>query len=632
MHALVTQITLALRTTGEASPPMRSWRLPCSGSSGCSADASRESTPRRTSPAYSPWLSQGDIPATCLFGLLCVGCGFIYGDRREEGILLSLGMRGFIGRDLFFRKGMFAGAEEKLAGVTVWLRRKRRILYVWGFVFLASGLLVDLAGAVLNIWYMEAAGILLPVVGSVLLLLNYVTAKGRTVVKKYPEAEDEAVFGSGFYLYLGLCILTMLLFVPQVLEEIASRHYSVAIFVPFPVEVIKLTGISLMLYFMFIVVALLLSYNAFTKNGFLVYLKLFRGEEVPKECSDGNPYFGNVVSTTLWIFLAYLFFSVAYSILMVALGIHRVIPDFGTEIWRQVFNFANASVWEEITDRVLFLGVPLLCIDYLFRRKSARSASRYLLGGNTKIGVVESGVVLFSASLFALSHLEIWDIYKIPPTVLGGLFLAYLFLKFGLYASIMMHFTIDFFDVPLQALDAESVGFPIVFILIGFLAFVSYARAFVRFVRHDLMGMPVAEPAVDTMRPVRANSYEYPALKEYAGKRTPEQNRDLALISASLCIFVSAAIMLWASYDIATDPTYGGLTSSEDWLGWLAITIPNLSAILVLIIAWTRKELRIFLLAGTLSGFSFVGPLSVLAELVLWRAHKKFGLPWKRSP
>lgn len=527
---------------------------------------------------------------------------------------------------------MFAGAKERLTRATLWLRQKRRILYASGIVLLVFGLLLDLAGVLLSDPLMEAAGIVLPIVGSVLLLMNYVSAKGRAVVKKYPEAEDEAAFGSLFYLYLGICLLTLLLFSPQVLEKISSRHYSVAVFVPFPVDIVTLTGLSLMLYFMFIVAAILLAFNAFTKNGFSVYLKIFRGEEVPKECSDGNPYFGNVISTTLWIFLAYIFFSVTYSALIGGFRIHRVIPDFGSEIWRQVFNFANASVWEEITDRVLFLGIPLLCIDYLFRRNVARRVQSYLLGGRAKIGIVESGVVLFSVSLFALSHLEIWDIYKIPPTVLGGLFLAYLYLKFGLYASIMLHFTIDFFDVPLNALNGGSAPLPIVAILlIGFVAFISYSRAFVRFVKHDLMGKPIAEPTVVAISHPRADQYEYPTFNEYSVAGSQEDNRGVLMILASVCFFFSAGIMLWASYDMATDPTYGGLASSENFLGWLMITIPNLSAMLMLVIAWTRRDMMTFLLAGTLSGFSFVGPLSVLGELLLWRAHKKFGLPWKKD-
>jgi hypothetical protein len=523
----------------------------------------------------------------------------------------------------WFRKG-----EARIA---IWLRRRRRLLYELGLGFLAIGLLLDFLGAYLKIRAIEYAGIVLPLVGSVLLLMNYISARGRAIVKKYPEAEDEAAFGSFFYLYLGLCLMTMFLFVPQVLEQIAVRHYSVSVFLPAPIDIVTLTGVPLMAYFVFIAVVLVLSYNAFTKNGFGVFLKIFRGEEVPKECADGNPFFGNVVSSVLWIFLAYLFFSIVYDGLVGAVGVNRVIPDFGAEVWRQIFNFANASVWEEITDRLMVVGLPLLCITYLSRRAKVRTPLRYLLGGNFKIGVVESGVVLFSASLFSLSHVINWDLYKVPPTFVGGLFLGYLFLRYGLYASIMLHFTVDFFTVPLYALHATDVGLPVFGImLLGFVALVAYSRALVRFVIRDLLGRPISEPpaAPVTTTPL-ADEY---VIDESTLTISRQSNLNGALFSASLCFFVSSAIMLWCYIDVATDPSYGGpgISTLEDLLGWiLVMSVPVLS-IVMLAVAWKRRDLVTFLVAGVLSGLSFAGPLSVLGEIVLWKAYKKLGLPWRR--
>lgn len=524
----------------------------------------------------------------------------------------------------------FRHAEERTA---IWLRRRRRLLYEIGVGFLATGLLLDLVGACLKIRAIESAGVALPLVGSVLLLTNYISARGRAVVKRYPEAEDEAAFGSFFYLYLGLCMITMFLFVPQVLEQIAVRHYSVSIFLPAPFNIVTLTGTPFMIYFIFIVVVLVLSYNAFTKNGFVVFLKIFRGEEVPKECSDKNPFFGNVVSSVLWIFLAYLFFSVVYDGLVGAVGVQRVVPDFGTQVWRQVFNFANASVWEEITDRLLIVGVPLLCINYLFRREKVQTPLRYLLGGNPKIGMVESGVILFSASLFSLSHVVNWDLYKVPPTFVGGLFLGYMFLRYGLYASIMLHFTVDFFTVPLYALHATDVALPVLGImLLGLVAFVAYSRALVKFVVYDLLGRPIPEAPTKVMRPATRLAEDH-RIDEYAQKTSPESNLGGALFSASLCFFVSSAIMLWCFIDVATNPSYGGpgFSTLDDVLGWILLMSLPVASIVMLVVAWKMKDLLTFLVAGVLSGFSFAGPLSVLGEIVLWRAYKKLGLPWRKT-
>jgi len=131
------------------------------------------------------------------------------------------------------------------------------------------------------------------------------------------------------------------------------------------------------------------------------------------------------------------------------------------------YALANASVWEEIVSRVLLLGIPLLAIDYLFR---------------------ECGLALFSAIMFGLAHVGGWDFYKLIPSTVAGLFLAYMFMKHGLYASIMLHFAVDFYDMPLQMLDRSYSGLiPVVFVLFGFLAFIVYAKALFRFIGHDLM-------------------------------------------------------------------------------------------------------------------------------------------------
>ncbi|MFY9606950.1 MAG: hypothetical protein WAS24_09535 [Thermoplasmata archaeon] len=100
---------------------------------------------------------------------------------------------------------------------------------------------------------------------------------------------------------------------------------------------------------------------------------------------------------------------------------------------------------------------------------------------------------------------------------------------------------------------------------------------------------------------------------------------------AALCVLTSAGIMLWAVIDIAIDPSYGGLGTIEDLASWFCVMSLNVADIFVLIVAWKRMEARYFLLAATLSGFSFAAPLAVLAEVLIWRAHRRHGLPWKKE-
>jgi len=89
--------------------------------------------------------------------------------------------------------------------------------------------------------------------------------------------------------------------------------------------------------------------------------------------------------------------------------------------------------------------------------------------------------LLFSALMFGLAHISLWDWYKVLPTFFSGLALGYLFLRYGIYASIMMHFFIDYLTIPYYASNkAWFVSLPIfllelAIIVVGVACFVYYA-------------------------------------------------------------------------------------------------------------------------------------------------------------
>jgi len=377
--------------------------------------------------------------------------------------------------------------RPRLDRIIAILRSKRRALFLVGVCALALGLALDFAGVILEAEPVVILGTILPVIGSFLLLLSFVSASG-VKMRRHPEAVDEAALGIGIYGYIGLCIISLLIMTPQVLENIEGRTTSLFIITPVVTPIMDVQGITLMSYFLFIVVMLLLSYHAITRTGLMNFVKVLRGEEAPKECCDADPFFGNPISTIFYFFLVNVFFSIVFYVIIRASGITPKIPDFGEELWMQAYALANASVWEEIVSRVLLLGIPLLAIDYLFRRERAQKLGRYIIGGRIKTGPVECGLALFSAIMFGLAHVGGWDFYKLIPSTVAGLFLAYMFMKYGLYAAIMLHFAVDFYDMPLQMLDRSYSGLiPFVFVLFGFLAFIVYAKALFRFIGHDLM-------------------------------------------------------------------------------------------------------------------------------------------------
>jgi DNA-directed RNA polymerase subunit RPC12/RpoP len=156
------------------------------------------------------------------------------------------------------------------------------------------------------------------------------------------------------------------------------------------------------------------------------------------------------------IFFAVLAFDFIWAILVEAVGATPISPPFGTsELWQLLDGFASASVWEELVTRVLWLGVPLLLID-LATKKMTKPA-HYLLGGGFGLGKKELFFLLFSSALFSWAHIVYWDAYKIPPTFVAGLALGYLFLRFGLYACIMLHFSFDYLTIPMAVWDSVAV-------------------------------------------------------------------------------------------------------------------------------------------------------------------------------
>jgi len=367
------------------------------------------------------------------------------------------------------------------------IRSNRKALNWTGFVTLAAGLVLDVIGVMHDSELLIYLGMSLPVIGSVLLLVSLASATGVRV-KTHKEAEDEAGLGIIFYGYLGVCVIALIILAPSIMENIESRETDLYVVTPHVTDVFRIEGIAFVLYFAFIVGAILLSFYAITKHSLVTYLKILRGEEVDAEACDNNQFFGNPLTSIFYIFMTNLFVSIAFYIIVKAAGINPTIPDLDIDLWKLAYVMANASVWEEVTTRVLLLGVPLLAINALFRRDRMGRPWKYILGGNIEFGVVECGLALFSSLMFGLAHVGLWDFYKVFPTTIMGLFFAYLFMKFGLYAAIILHFTIDFYDIPLVMIDRSYSGtILVVFLLFGLIAFLVYTKALLKFVANRLM-------------------------------------------------------------------------------------------------------------------------------------------------
>ncbi len=157
---------------------------------------------------------------------------------------------------------------------------------------------------------------------------------------------------------------------------------------------------------------------------------------------------GGAWSSLAQVFAAIFFFETLYIIILLPLlGVSPQAPfPEGEEPWYIPLLLANAPVYEELLLRVLILGLLVWVLE-----KDAglpKLKLRHLvLGGRYEVNVRTAGPLLYSSVLFALAHVlgaGNWAPWKVVDTFVAGLALGYLFLRHGLAASILLHFTIDY--------------------------------------------------------------------------------------------------------------------------------------------------------------------------------------------
>ncbi|WP_026069072.1 CPBP family glutamic-type intramembrane protease [Methanomassiliicoccus luminyensis] len=266
--------------------------------------------------------------------------------------------------------------------------------------------------------------------------------------------------GIGSWSALALLILTavnvvILLWGMGLVYPHLDMHVTLYVIVPFIVPIYELGGgISFFLYYAFLAVAITASFLWMMKKS----VRPAADELAFKEPKGGHsPLY--VIAT---VFMAVISFNIIFNLMVTTGGATPSTPDFNSrEVWTLLYSFAHASVWEELISRVLLIGIPLLIVDYVISSGKAdrgmKKWHRYFLGGGFSIGRKEAFFLAFSSTMFGLAHVFSWDFYKVIPAIVGGLAFGYLFLKLGLYASIMLHFMLDYLSIPLSVFP-DSTG------------------------------------------------------------------------------------------------------------------------------------------------------------------------------
>ncbi len=251
-----------------------------------------------------------------------------------------------------------------------------------------------------------------------------------------------------FVAQLVLSIITLVYGVKWVAPAIIDEWhgFNLILVLPVIIEFWTISGYSLLVFYFFLIGAIVASCT-------WVFVTSIRG--FSKELSmTATPREHSALFETCGLMFATLFFSVIVALILRTSS--SEVPSTGT-LQESLFLLANASVWEELVVRVLLIGLPLLLVN-LYRRNQRNEWRSYLLGGGFKLGVPETVLVIVSSAIFGYAHFASgWGAWKILPASVGGLAFGYLFLRYGLVASIVLHFGTDYLGMPIEVFNSTGL-------------------------------------------------------------------------------------------------------------------------------------------------------------------------------
>jgi hypothetical protein len=249
---------------------------------------------------------------------------------------------------------------------------------------------------------------------------------------------------------------------------------------PFLFGLFPVYGFGLVIFFFFIAAVIILStIMLLQKNGkdYLHQLSNFMYKfEAPSLRTE------NAIILVAQFFLAIWFLNVLYSLVLSLFEITPHVPAFGEQpTWMQLYNFASASAWEEIISRTLLIGIPLLFFHILLDQQE-KPGWRYLIGGDFKLTGIPVILIIFSALVFGFAHAPGWDYWKVFTSTASGLAFGYLFIRKGLYASVMLHFTINYLSMPLEV-ASDPPALVLIFDIVLFLLIFVGAMFFIYYIK-----------------------------------------------------------------------------------------------------------------------------------------------------
>lgn len=263
----------------------------------------------------------------------------------------------------------------------------------------------------------------------------------QVIPQRPSTAQSVRLFGStlGTFLSLAMFIVAAVTLIGlyvgiPTMVEAWDNPVNIFIILNGIVNLFSLDNSTLIFYILFIVV-LLASFIVLVMKS----KDTFARELTMKPVKEHSPLY-----TMCTLIMAMVVVSMIVQIVIPALlGQTSHVLPMDKERWQILYSIAEPPVWEELISRVLLLGIPLLVIDFVLnavdKKYERKPLKRYILGGGFSFGAKEIIFLLISSALFGYAHLSGWDAYKIIPAMIAGIAMGYMFLKYGLYASISFH-------------------------------------------------------------------------------------------------------------------------------------------------------------------------------------------------
>ena len=217
-------------------------------------------------------------------------------------------------------------------------------------------------------------------------------------------------------------------------EFIYSKTITVYLYFLVDVDIANLTGLPAQLYVLFLIVCLILA----CARCFWESRSLFRLDDPDyMDESSKTPIFwlGLLFGTTTVV-------ELILTLLLQSSGGGVEIPEWISKMTfeQALISYTRAAVWEEIAFRMVLFGVPMMIVALAFRQKDFY---RYLLGGfgSSKIAII---LLILTTAIFAYAHVGSWGLWKMVPTMVGGMAMGYMYMRFGIHASIAVHLITDY--------------------------------------------------------------------------------------------------------------------------------------------------------------------------------------------